>query len=90
MTGFGPLLVFAASFVNKQSYWRLGPTDYLCSACSVLALVLWRITSNPSVAIVFEIASDGLAALPTLIKRGDCCQLGLWGFERSSAAAERP
>ena len=68
MAGFGPLLVFAASFANKQSYWRLGPTDYLCGACSVLALVLWRITSNPSVAIVFAIVSDGLAAVPTLIK----------------------
>lgn len=66
--GFGPLLVFFASFVNKNSYWKLGTFDYLCGICSVLALVLWWITKDPQIAIIFAIASDGLAALPTLVK----------------------
>lgn len=66
--GFGPLLVFLASFVNKNSYWKLGAFDYLCGVCSVLALVLWWITKDPQIAIIFAIASDGLAALPTLVK----------------------
>jgi hypothetical protein len=67
MAGFGPLLVFVSSFINKH-YWRLGVTDYLCGASSVLALVLWWLTNNPAFAIIFAIVSDGLAALPTLIK----------------------
>jgi len=28
MVGFGPLVVFVASFVNKRSVWELGPFDY--------------------------------------------------------------
>jgi hypothetical protein len=68
MSGFGPLLVFIASFVNKNSYWKLERFDYLCGLFSVLALVLWAITRVPEVAIVFAIVSDALAGLPTLIK----------------------
>ena len=68
MSGFGPFLVFLASFVNKNSYWRLGLFDYICGVFSALALVLWWITREPVVAIVFAIASDAAAALPTVIK----------------------
>jgi hypothetical protein len=68
MSGFGPLLVLLASFVNKNSYWKLEKFDYLCGLCSVLALVLWGITKEPAIAIIFAIASDAFAAVPTLIK----------------------
>ena len=68
IAGFGPLLVFIASFVNKNSHWELETFDYLCGFCSVLALVLWGITKEPVIAIVFAIASDGFAAIPTLVK----------------------
>jgi hypothetical protein len=68
MSGFGPLLVLLASFVNKKSYWKLEKFDYLCGLCSVLALVLWGITKEPVIAIVFAIASDAFAAIPTLMK----------------------
>ena len=68
MSGFGPLLVFLASFFNKKSYWKLQKFDYLCGGCSILALVLWGITKEPMVAIIFAIGSDGLAGLPTLVK----------------------
>jgi len=68
MSGFGPLLVFMASFLNKKSYWRLGGGDYLCGTLAILALVLWAITKNPNVAILLSILADLLAAIPTLIK----------------------
>ena len=67
-TGFGPLLVFISSFVNKNSYWKLGRYDYICGAFSVLALILWGLTSQPMIAIIFAIISDAFAALPTLKK----------------------
>ncbi len=66
--GFGPLLVFIASFLNKNSYWKLGKFDYLCGFFSALALILWGTTREPNIAIVFSIASDGFAATPTLLK----------------------
>lgn len=68
MSGFGPLLVLLASFVNKKSYWKLEKFDYLCGLCSILALVLWEITKEPVIAIIFAIASDAFAAIPTLMK----------------------
>lgn len=68
MAGFVPLLVFIASFINPNSYWKLGALDYVCGLFSALALVLWGITKEPNIAIVFAIASDGLAAFPTLVK----------------------
>ncbi len=68
MSGFGPLLVFIASFTNKNSYWKLERFDYWCGLFSLLALILWGITKMPEVAIAFAIASDLLAALPTLLK----------------------
>jgi len=68
MSGFGPFLVLLSSFANKQAYWRLGIFDYVCGACSVLALILWGVTGNPLLAIFFSIAADAAAALPTIVK----------------------
>jgi hypothetical protein len=68
MSGLSPFLILLASFLNKKAYWKLSAFDYLCGALSALALFLWFITSNPNVAIVFAIAGDALAAIPTLRK----------------------
>jgi hypothetical protein len=68
MSGFSPFLIFTASFFSKKAYWKLTTFDYVCGALSGLAVVLWYVTSNPNVAIIFAIISDSLAAVPTLIK----------------------
>lgn len=68
MSGFAPLLVFISSFFNKKSYRKLWKFDYICGFFSLLALILWYITKNPMIAIVFAIISDWSAALPTIIK----------------------
>jgi len=68
MAGFGPLLVFISSFINKKSYWKIEKFDYVCGVLSVFALVFWAITKNPNIAIIFAILSDGFASIPTLIK----------------------
>lgn len=79
MAGFCPLLVFLASFVNKHSYWQLGRFDYACGLLSLLALILWRLTSNPNVAILFAIMSDAAAGVPTLVKS--------WKFPETETAS---
>jgi hypothetical protein len=66
--GFSALMIFAASFVNPKAYWKLERFDYLCGASSVLALVLWAITKDPVIAIIFSIISDAMAAIPTFTK----------------------
>lgn len=68
MTGIFPFLVFVASFWNSNAYWKLETFDYICGAFSVLALVLWAITHEPIIAIIFAIIADAFAALPTLLK----------------------
>ena len=68
ISGFGLLLVFLSSFANKEAYWKLEKFDYVCGACSILALLLWWITKNPTIAILFSILSDFFAAIPTLTK----------------------
>ena len=68
MTGLCPALIFLASFHNKNAYWKTKPSDYVCGASSILALVLWRVTHEPNIAILFAIASDTLAAVPTMRK----------------------
>ena len=68
MTGFAPFLIFTASFFTKKAYWKLTTFDYLCGALSAVALILWFVTMEPNLAISLAIASDALAAIPTLTK----------------------
>lgn len=68
MVGFGPLLVFLVSFVNRKSVWRLTKFDLICGALSLAGLGLWAITKDAGLAIIFSITADGLALLPTLVK----------------------
>jgi len=68
MVGFGPLMIFIASFLNKKASWQITKLDITCGVLSVFALVLWAITGNGTIAIVFSILADLLAGIPTLIK----------------------
>ncbi len=68
MAGFGPTLVFFASFVNKRAYWKLSLLDIVCGVLSVLAVILWLITGDGLIAIALGVLADLLAAIPTLIK----------------------
>ena len=68
MSGFGPFCILVASFFSKKAYWKLTKFDYVCGLFSALALVLWLVTKEANVAIIFAIIADGLAAAPTLKK----------------------
>lgn len=68
MVGFGPLLVFIASFLNRKAYWKISRLDIACGALSVIALILWWITGEGNIAIALSIVADLLAGVPTLIK----------------------
>lgn len=63
-----PLLVFIASFVNKQAEWKLTRFDLFCGLLSLVGLALWLITRSGNVAIIFSIMADGMAAVPTIRK----------------------
>lgn len=66
--GFGPLLIFISSFINKKSNWKIQKLDLLCGLLSVVGLILWQITKIGNIAILFSLISDGAASVPTIIK----------------------
>ncbi len=68
LSGFGPLVIFICSFANKKAYWETNRFDYICGALALCGLVLWYVTKNQDLAIVFSILSDFCAAVPTYRK----------------------
>lgn len=62
------LLTVAASFFNKAAYWKTAPVDYVCMVFALLGILLWAVTKNPNIAILFSILADFFAGLPTLRK----------------------
>ncbi len=68
LAGFLPLLVFIASFINRQSYWKLTTFDLLCGLCSVAALIVWGLINSPVLAILLAVIGDGFASIPTILK----------------------
>jgi hypothetical protein len=68
VAGLGPFAIFLSSFKNPAAYWQLGALDYACGALAVLALILWRLTADPTTAIISAILADALASLPTISK----------------------
>lgn len=68
MVGFGPLMVFIASFINRKSAWKITQFDMICGILSFAGILLWLITQDGFFAIVFTIVADALALLPTLVK----------------------
>ena len=66
--GLTPLLIFAASFLNKNAYWQTTSLDYLCMAIAFVGIGLWAIAREANTAILFSIIADAAAAVPTVIK----------------------
>jgi hypothetical protein len=66
MVGLCPLAVFIAGL--RRGTFRPTRFDMLCGSASVVALVLWQLTGNGSVAVALSVVADGLAAAPTIKK----------------------
>lgn len=78
LAGFGPLLVIIFSIFNKNGYFKITKLDITCGLLTILALVFYIITHNLGISILFAILSDGLAAIPTLVKS--------WEFPKTEKA----
>lgn len=65
----GPLSIFvAALLVERRKRWHISRFDFGCGTLAVAGIILWQITANPSVAIVFGILADIAGGIPTVIK----------------------
>jgi uncharacterized membrane protein YeaQ/YmgE (transglycosylase-associated protein family) len=62
-----PTLIVAASFVNREAYWRATRVDRVCLALAGAAVAL-LLLSTGDVAIAMGIAARGLSAVPTVVK----------------------
>ncbi len=63
MAGFVPVLVIIAALIKHKAIWRPTTFDYICGGLSVMALVLWIITKEPNLAIIFFIFSRILSTI---------------------------
>jgi len=66
--GLSPLFVFIVSFFNKKSFWKLGKFDYFYGGLALFGIIIWQVTGDGNLAILFAILADGFAAIPTVIK----------------------
>lgn len=64
----GPLIVVATSLVARLHYAHLGAFDLACALVSTGALAVWLGWGEAPLAVLFAVAADAVAALPTLIK----------------------
>jgi hypothetical protein len=66
-TGVGPLLIFLVA-LGRHTSWRIGFFDVLCGVCATAGVISWQAASDPALAVVFSIAADALAGVPTVVK----------------------
>jgi hypothetical protein len=69
--------------------WWQAWVDRLCLTICVLALVGWWVTSNPLVALILAIVTDGVACIPTLLRawRGEEDWFTYLGFTINAGCA---
>jgi len=79
MAGFGPFLVLLVSILKKDGYWKVTLLDAICGLLSIAALALYMLTKSLAISVIFVILSDGLAAIPTLMKS--------WQFPKSETSS---
>jgi hypothetical protein len=68
MAGFGPLIIITAALITKNALWKVNSFDLFCGSFSLIALLLYVLTHNLDISILFAILSDALAFIPTFIK----------------------
>ena len=66
--GVFPILIVTASLFNKKAYWKTKPFDYACLVLAIIGMILWYVSKDAKIAIIFAIIADGLAAAPTIKK----------------------
>ncbi|MFH1608527.1 MAG: hypothetical protein ABH951_00715 [Patescibacteria group bacterium] len=68
MAGFGPFLVLVFSVFRKNAFWKIKTFDIICGLIALFSLILYILTSNLWISILFAILADFLAYIPIMIK----------------------
>jgi hypothetical protein len=78
MAGLGPLVIIIVSLFRKSLIWKITRLDIFCGILALVSLVIYVITHNLGISILFAILTDGLAAVPTIVKS--------WKFPETESA----
>ncbi len=65
LVGTGIIVILC---LKGYGYRKYGPLEWTCLALAILAIVLWQITKQPLLAIIFALIADLMAAVPTIVK----------------------
>jgi len=79
VAGLGSLLVMIVAFATKNGFWKITKFDVVCGVFSALALVIYIVTHNLGVSVLFAILSDALASMPTFVKSWKFPETEMWG-----------
>lgn len=66
--GTGPLIVVITSLIARRHYARLSIVDLVCAGVAFASLAVWLGLEAAAIAVLFAVAADAIAAVPTLIK----------------------
>jgi hypothetical protein len=66
--GLSPLAIFIASLAKSRDASSFTATNIVCGILAVTGIVLWVVTDNPILAIVFSILGDIAGGVPTITK----------------------
>ncbi len=68
MAGFGPLVIIIAAVLTRNAFWKATRFDIFCGLLAFLSLLIYILTHNLEISIIFAILADALAFIPTMIK----------------------
>lgn len=64
----GPLVIFSLALKHNWSRSHFTPATIACAVLAMCGIILWQLTSNPTLAIIFSIVADIFGSIPTVIK----------------------
>jgi len=64
----GPLTVSVIATLKGHLRAHLNRFNFICMTITIIGIILWRLTDNADIAIVFSIIADATISLPTLTK----------------------
>lgn len=66
--GLSPLVIFVLSLRHNWSRAHFTPATVTCAVIASVGVILWQLTQDPNLAIIFSIVADFFGSLPTVIK----------------------
>lgn len=65
LVGTGIIVILC---LTGYGYRKYGRTEWICLTLAILAIILWQVTNEPLLAIIFALIADLMAAIPTVVK----------------------